>query len=97
MVNLLFIEDDDLLTKPGIVKSLLDPLRDRRHGVGGREPPTGPEPRRKAREFGQELNVPLGFGETSIALHRRTSQCTQRRDCSLRAIRGPSRCPRRSD
>ena len=26
MVNLLFIEDDDLLTKPGVVKTLADPF-----------------------------------------------------------------------
>ena len=32
MVNLLFIEDDDALTKPGVVRSIYDPdRRDRRH------------------------------------------------------------------
>ncbi len=31
MVNLLFIEDDDLLTKPGVVKTLADPAWHRRH------------------------------------------------------------------
>jgi len=31
MVNLLFIEDDDALTKPGIVRSLYDPTA----GTGG--------------------------------------------------------------
>ena len=31
MVNLLFIEDDDALTKPGIVRSLYDPAA----GTGG--------------------------------------------------------------
>ena len=58
MVNLLFIEDDDLLTKPGIVKSLLDPacgtggmlsvaenhLRDHNHDA-------------RLEVFGQELNA----------------------------------------
>ena len=31
MVNLLFVDDDDLLTKPGIVKTMLDPAC----GTGG--------------------------------------------------------------
>jgi type I restriction enzyme M protein len=31
MVNLLFIEDDDALTKPGVVRSLYDPTA----GTGG--------------------------------------------------------------
>ena len=50
MVNLLFIEDDDVLTKPGIVKTLLRPgLRHRRHAVGRRGPPARAEPAGAAR------------------------------------------------
>jgi type I restriction enzyme M protein len=58
MVNLLFIEDDDLLTEPGIVKTMLDPAC----GTGGmpsvaqeqlRE--LNPDPRLEV--YGQELNA----------------------------------------
>ena len=45
MVNLLFIEDDDLLTKPGIVKTHARPgLRHRRDAVRRRGPPARAEP-----------------------------------------------------
>ena len=40
MVNLLFIEDDDALTKPGVVRSHLRPHgRHRRHAVRRRRAP----------------------------------------------------------
>ena len=45
MVNLLFIDDDDdVLTKPGIVKTLRPGLRDRRHAVRRRGPPARAQP-----------------------------------------------------
>ncbi len=58
MVNLLFIEDDDLLTKPGIVKSLLDPAC----GTGGmlsvaENHLRGLNPDARLEVFGQELNA----------------------------------------
>ena len=50
MVNLLFVDDDDLLTKPGIVKTMLDPAC----GTGGmlsvvRGVPAQPQPPRPPR------------------------------------------------
>ena len=58
MVNLLFIEDDDLLTKPGIVKSLLDPAC----GTGGmlsvaENHLRDLNPNARLEVFGQELNA----------------------------------------
>ncbi|MEI7606234.1 MAG: class I SAM-dependent DNA methyltransferase, partial [Rhodospirillaceae bacterium] len=57
MVNLLFIEDDDVLTKPGVVRTLYDPTA----GTGGMLSTAGEylqEHNRYARltVFGQELN-----------------------------------------
>ena len=58
MVNLLFIEDDDLLTKPGIVKSILDPAC----GTGGmlsvaENHLRDLNPKARLEVFGQELNA----------------------------------------
>ena len=58
MVNLLFIEDDDLLTKPGIVKSMLDPAC----GTGGMLSVSENHLRElnadaRLEVFGQELNA----------------------------------------
>ncbi len=57
IVNLLFIEDDDALTRPGIVRSLYDPTA----GTGGmlsiaEEHLTGQNPNARLVMFGQELN-----------------------------------------
>ncbi|MCH9776578.1 MAG: type I restriction-modification system subunit M [Planctomycetes bacterium] len=57
MVNLLFIEDDDALTKPGIVRSLYDPTA----GTGGmlsvaEEHLSGQNPDARLVMYGQELN-----------------------------------------
>ncbi|MBL8811507.1 MAG: SAM-dependent DNA methyltransferase [Planctomycetaceae bacterium] len=57
MVNLLFIEDDEALTKPGIVRSLYDPTA----GTGGmlsvaEEHLTAHNPKARLVMFGQELN-----------------------------------------
>ena len=58
MVNLLFIEDDDALTKPGIVRSLYDPTA----GTGGmlsvaEEHLTGQNREARLVMYGQELNA----------------------------------------
>ena len=58
MVNLLFIEDDDLLTKPGIVKTLLDPAC----GTGGMLSVAEDQlrelnPDARLEVYGQELNA----------------------------------------
>ncbi|MGB3763360.1 MAG: class I SAM-dependent DNA methyltransferase, partial [Ornithinimicrobium sp.] len=58
MVNLLFIEDDDLLTKPGIVKTLADPAA----GTGGmlsiaQETLRHLNPQARLEVYGQELNA----------------------------------------
>jgi len=58
MVSLLFIEDDDLLTKPGIVKTLYDPAC----GTGGmlsvaQDHLRHLHPEAKLEVFGQELNA----------------------------------------
>jgi hypothetical protein len=58
MVNLLFIEDDDALTKPGIVRSLYDPTG----GTGGMlsvadEHLSGLNPDARLVMYGQELNA----------------------------------------
>ncbi|WP_166822576.1 type I restriction-modification system subunit M [Thalassoroseus pseudoceratinae] len=58
MVNLLFIEDDDALTKPGIVRSLYDPTA----GTGGmlsvaEDHLTGQNPNARLVMYGQELNA----------------------------------------
>ena len=58
MVNLLFIEDDDALTKPGIVRSLYDPTA----GTGGmlsiaEEHLSGQNPEARLVMHGQELNA----------------------------------------
>jgi type I restriction enzyme M protein len=58
MVNLLFTEDDDGLTKPGIVRSLYDPTA----GTGGmlsvaEEHLTGQNPDARLVMYGQELNA----------------------------------------
>lgn len=57
MVNLLFIEDDDALTKPGIVRSLYDPTA----GTGGmlsvaKDHLSGQNPDARLVMYGQELN-----------------------------------------
>ena len=49
MVNLLFIEDDDALSKPGVVRIALRPrLRHRRHALGGGGVPARAEPATRA-------------------------------------------------
>jgi len=58
MVNLLFIEDDDALTKPGVVRSLYDPTA----GTGGMlsvggEHLAGLNPDARLVMYGQELNA----------------------------------------
>ena len=58
MVNLLFIEDDDVLTKPGIVKTLYDPAC----GTGGmlsvaEDHLRELNPQARLEVFGQELNA----------------------------------------
>ena len=58
MVNLLFIEDEDLLTKPGIVKSILDPAC----GTGGmlsvaEDHLRSLNPEARLQAYGQELNA----------------------------------------
>jgi type I restriction enzyme M protein len=58
MVNLLFIEDDDLLTKPGIVRTILDPAC----GTGGmlsvaEEYLRAHHPAAQLKVYGQELNA----------------------------------------
>lgn len=57
MVNLLFIEDDDLLTKPGLVKTLADPAC----GTGGmlsvaEDHLRSLNPKARLEVYGQELN-----------------------------------------
>ncbi|MDZ7939139.1 MAG: class I SAM-dependent DNA methyltransferase [Rhodoferax sp.] len=57
MVNLLFIEDDDALTKPGVVRTLYDPTA----GTGGMLSVAGEylaelNPKARLVMFGQELN-----------------------------------------
>ncbi|MBB4199189.1 restriction endonuclease subunit M [Rhodoblastus sphagnicola] len=57
MVNLIFVEDDDALTKPGVVRSIYDPTA----GTGGMlsiagEQLEGMNPRARLNMFGQELN-----------------------------------------
>src|SRR5207248_1041688 len=57
MVNLLFIEDDDILTKPGVVRSLYDPTA----GTGGmlslcEEHLSRMNPGTRLVMYGQELN-----------------------------------------
>lgn len=57
MVNLLFIEDDDALSKPGVVRSLYDPTA----GTGGMlsvadEHLSGQNPEARLVMYGQELN-----------------------------------------
>lgn len=58
MVNLLFIEDDDLLTKPGVVKTLADPAA----GTGGmlsiaQDHLHDHNPQARLEVYGQELNA----------------------------------------
>lgn len=58
MVNLLFIDDDELLSKPGVVKTLLDPAC----GTGGmlsvaEDHLRNLNPQARLRVFGQELNA----------------------------------------
>ena len=58
MVNLLFIDDDELLTRPGVVKTLLDPAC----GTGGmlsvaEDHLRRLNPQARLRVFGQELNA----------------------------------------
>ena len=58
MVNLLFIDDDELLTRPGVVKTLLDPAC----GTGGmlsvaEDHLRQLNPQARLRVFGQELNA----------------------------------------
>lgn len=58
MVNLLFIEDDDLLAKPGVVKTILDPAC----GTGGmlsvaENHLRSLNPNARLEAFGQELNA----------------------------------------
>jgi hypothetical protein len=57
MVNLIFVEDDDALTKPGVVRSIYDPTA----GTGGMlstagERLTEMNPQARLNMFGQELN-----------------------------------------
>ncbi|SHF71652.1 type I restriction enzyme M protein [Kaistia soli DSM 19436] len=57
MVNLLFVEDDDILTKPGIVRTIYDPTA----GTGGMLSVAGEHlealnPNARLTMFGQELN-----------------------------------------
>ncbi|MGI8691310.1 MAG: HsdM family class I SAM-dependent methyltransferase, partial [Geodermatophilaceae bacterium] len=57
MVNLLFIDDDPALSKPGVVKTLLDPAC----GTGGmlsvaEDPPRSLNPQARLEVYGQELN-----------------------------------------
>jgi type I restriction enzyme M protein len=57
MVNLLFIEDDDVLAKPGVVRTIYDPAA----GTGGMlsvagEYLAGHNPQARLTMFGQELN-----------------------------------------
>jgi len=57
MVNLLFIEDDDVLTKPGVVRTIYDPTA----GTGGMLSLAGEyleehNPQARLTMFGQELN-----------------------------------------
>ena len=58
MVNLLFVDDDELLTKPGVVKTLLDPAC----GTGGmlsvaEDHLRRLNPQARLKVFGQELNA----------------------------------------
>ena len=58
MVNLLFIEDDDALTKPGVVRTIYDPTA----GTGGMLSVAGEHlahlnPGARLRMYGQELNA----------------------------------------
>lgn len=57
MVNLLFVEDDDVLSKPGVVRTIYDPAA----GTGGmlsvaEEYLAGLNPQARLTMFGQELN-----------------------------------------
>jgi type I restriction enzyme M protein len=57
MVNLLFVEDDEALSKPGVIRTIYDPTA----GTGGmlsvaEEHLTGQNPAAKVTLFGQELN-----------------------------------------
>ena len=57
MVNLLFVEDDDVLSKPGVVRTIYDPTA----GTGGMLSVAGEylaehNPRARLTMFGQELN-----------------------------------------
>jgi len=57
MVNLIFAEDDDVLTKPGVVRTIYDPAA----GTGGmlsiaEEHLTSMNPKARLTMFGQELN-----------------------------------------
>jgi len=56
MVNLLFIEDDDVLAKPGVVRTIYDPTA----GTGGMLSVAGEytehNPQARLTMFGQELN-----------------------------------------
>ena len=58
MVNLLFIEDDDALSKPGVVRSIYDPTA----GTGGMLSVAGEHlaahnPKARLVMYGQELNA----------------------------------------
>ena len=58
MVNLLFIEDDDVLTKPGVVRNIYDPTA----GTGGMLSVAGEHlaelnPKARLSMYGQELNA----------------------------------------
>jgi type I restriction enzyme M protein len=57
MVNLLFVEDDDVLSKPGVVRTIYDPAA----GTGGMlsvadEHLAGLNPQARLTMFGQELD-----------------------------------------
>ena len=57
MVNLIFVEDDEVLTKPGVVRTVYDPAA----GTGGmlsvsEEHLTAMNPKARLTMFGQELN-----------------------------------------
>ena len=57
MVNLIFVEDDDVLTKPGVVRTIYDPTA----GTGGmlsvaEERLTALNPKARLTMFGEELN-----------------------------------------
>ena len=101
MVNLLFIEDEDLLTKPGIVKTMLDPAC----GTGGmlsvaedhlrvaepERPAAGVRPGAERRDL---RDLPLGHDAQGPGRHQhRLRQQLQRGRPPGRPLRLPARQP----